>query len=586
MSELRRRVIKGTGICEGIGEGKAFVIRQFKPSFQAESILSVEEETHRFKNALEKFNDELDDMIRKTRSHSAVGEAEILEAQLILSQDTSLFNKTLEHIKQGYSSEYAIDRVCTECIEGFMKSGDRSLIDRTEDIRDIEQRMMVILSEKKQPDMKDIPENSILFCDEVGSNLLPLLYSKNLVGVVSQRGSISGHAAIVVRGITIPAVFSANGILRFVKDGQNIIVDGKYGLVYINPSPEDEKTSRNLRIWIDDRRREYEKYRKLPGLTSDGYKFAVLSNIGSDEGLMRAYENGCEGIGLYRTEYLFQKKGVEPSEEEQFEAYKKAAIIMKEKDTVIRTIDVGGDKLMPYLMHPSGIRGTHERNPFLGLRGIRRSLAFKESFVRQIKAILRAASYGNVSISIPMLTTLNELREARDVIKEAEAELTKEGKEFKKNVPVGIMLETPSAAILADEFAKEVDFFSVGTNDLTQYLMCAERDNPSVEYLYSVFEPAVIRTMYNIIKTAKKNGIRVGICGEASHDVNFLAMLVAWGADGVSVNPAYVTEVRALVAGLKMEGAEDFFAPVLSMGTRGEIKEFLHRFREKAFEIA
>ena len=586
MSELRRRVIKGTGICEGVGEGKAFVIRQFKPSFQAESSLSVEEEIHRFKRALKKFNDELDDMIKKTRSHSAAGEAEILEAQLILSQDTSLFNKTLEHIKQGYSSEYAIDGVCTECIEGFMRSGDRSLIDRTEDIRDIEQRMMVILSEKKQPDMKDIPENSILFCDEVGSNLLPLLYSKNLVGVVSQRGSISGHAAIVVRGITIPAVFSANGILRFVKDGQKIIADGKNGLVYINPSSEDEKNSRNLKIWIDNRRREYEKYRKLPGLTSDGFKFAVLSNIGSDEGLMRAYENGCEGIGLYRTEYLFQKKGGEPSEEEQFETYKKAAIIMKEKDTVIRTIDIGGDKLMPYLMHPSGMRGTHERNPFLGLRGIRRSLAFKDSFLRQIKAILRAASYGNVSISIPMLTTLNELREAKDIIKEAEAELAKEGKEFKKDVPVGIMLETPSAAILADEFAKEVDFFSVGTNDLTQYLMCAERDNPGVEYLYSVFEPAVIRTMYNIIKTAKKNGIRVGICGEASHDVNFLAMLVAWGADGVSVSPAYVTEVRALVAGLKMQGAEDFFAPVLSMGTRGEIKEFLQRFREKAFEIA
>ncbi len=570
-----RRLINGTGICEGIGIGRALVIRQFRHDFKAESDLTAAEEEKRLKAAFGKFHDELTAMISRVGSRSAGGEADILEAQLILSQDSSLSVKTLEYVRKGYSSEYAIDAVSSECCRRFLKSGDKSLIDRAEDIRDIEHRLMAILSDRRSPDLSDLPEDAVLFCDEAGSNLLPILYSKNLKGVVAQRGSKSGHAAIVVRGISLPSVFSANGILRFVKDGQKVIVDGKNGKVYINPSPEDEELCRSLKSEIDEKATTFEKYKKLPGLTEDGVPFAILGNIGSDEGLERAYENGCEGIGLFRTEYLFQKKGVEPSEDEQFEAYRKAAVMMKEKDTVIRTIDIGGDKLMQYLVQPSAERGSHERNPFLGLRGIRRSLAYKDIFLRQLKAILRAAVYGNVSISIPMLTTIGELREAKKMIREAEEVLAGEGKEFKKDIPVGIMLETPSAAIIADKLAREADFFSVGTNDLTQYIMCAERDNPSVEYLFSVLEPAVIRVMYKIVRSAQDAGIRVGICGEAAQDPRFLAMLVAWGADGVSVNPAYITEIRALVAGMKNEGGEEFFRPVLSMGTKEEIEEYL-----------
>jgi len=572
-----RRVLNGTGIYDGIGEGTAFVIRQFKHDFKADSSLTVEQEERRLNDAFKKFTGELNEMIGKAREHSAGGEADILEAQLILSQDSSLFRTTIEYIKKGRTAEYAIDTVCSELNRRFIGSGERSLIDRIEDIRDIEHRMMVILSEKKVPDFKNLPENAVLICDEVGSDFIPMLYSKNLLGVVTQRGSKSGHAAIVVRGISIPSVFSVTGILRFVRDGQKVIVDGKNGKVYINPAPEDVEKCRSLKAEIEEKKRRFEKYKSLPGLTGDGVPFAVLANIGSDEGLSRAYENGCEGVGLFRTEYLFQKQGVEPSEEEQFESYRKAAVLMNDRDTVIRTIDIGGDKLMPYLLRPSAKRGTSERNPFLGLRGIRRSLAFKDTFLRQIRAILRAAVYGRVSINLPMITTLGELREAKNIIREAEDQLADEGKDFRKNVPVGIMMETPSAALIADELAKEVDFFSVGTNDLTQYIMCAERDNPSVEYLFSALEPAVIRVIYNVIMSARKAGIRVGICGEASHDVRFLAMLVAWGADGVSVNPSYVTEVRALVAGLENKGGEEIFKPVLSMGSREEIEDYLNR---------
>ncbi|MBR1876353.1 MAG: phosphoenolpyruvate--protein phosphotransferase [Lachnospiraceae bacterium] len=573
----KSRKLNGIGIYDDIGIGPAFVIREYKPDYKKKSLLTPDQEKLRFKKAMDSLCQELEIMIADTRENVGEDETDIMEAQLILTRDSSISEQTLLRIDKGYTSEGAIVEVCTKCMDSFRKSGDRMLIDRAEDIGDIMHRLLLILADRQTESAVEIPEGSVVVCEELNFYVARALFVNKPAGIVTRRGGSSGHAALIVRGLMIPAVFSVNSITKVLSDGQEIIVNGQEGLVYINPEEEDRDECIKKQAAIREWRALLSRYKDLPGLTSDGVPFAVLCNIGSVEEIGPAVSNGCEGVGLFRTEFMFQQKGVEPTEDEQADVYRRVAINMKEMDTVIRTLDVGGDKMLPYQFSSSRSKEGQEKNPFLGLRGIRNSLVYRETFIRQIKAILRAAVYGNVSISLPMVTNLSEIREAKKIISLAAAQLEREGAEFVKNVPVGVMIETPAAAFMADDFAREADFFSVGTNDLTQYIMCAERGNPQVEYLSSIFEPSVIRAIYRIIESAKKAHIRVGMCGEASKDKRYLALLAAWGANGVSVGTSQITAVRAMVAELGSEGKKELFEPVLSMATREEIIDFLDR---------
>ncbi|MBO6112100.1 MAG: phosphoenolpyruvate--protein phosphotransferase [Lachnospiraceae bacterium] len=573
----KSRKLNGIGIFEDIGIGPAFVIREYKPDYKKKSLLTPDEEKRRFHKAMDGLCKELENMIADTRKNVGEDEADIMEAQLILTRDSSISEQTLLRIEKGYTSEGAIVEVCTKCMDSFRKSGDRMLIDRAEDIGDIMYRLLLILADRQTESVVEIPEGSVVVCEELNFYVARALFANKPAGIVTRRGGSSGHAALIVRGLMIPAVFSVNGITKVISNGQEVIVNGQDGLVYINADDEDRDENVKKQAAIRERRALLSRYKDLPGLTSDGVPFAVLCNIGSVEEIGPAVSNGCEGVGLFRTEFMFQQKGVEPSEDEQADVYRRVAINMKELDTVIRTLDVGGDKMLPYQFSSSRSKEGQEKNPFLGLRGIRNSLVYRETFIRQIKAILRAAVYGNVSISLPMVTNLSEIREAKKIISLAAAQLEREGAEFVKNVPVGVMIETPAAAFMAEDFAREADFFSVGTNDLTQYIMCAERGNPQVEYLSSIFEPSVIRAIYRIIEAAKKAHIRVGMCGEASKDKRYLALLAAWGANGVSVGTSQITAVRAMVAELGSEGKKELFEPVLSMATREEIIDFMDR---------
>ncbi len=571
-----RRKIKGIGVCDSIDTGKAVVIREIKPDYAKKSKKGAKKERARFDAAQERFKTQLEYLIEYARKDVGDAEADILEGQLILSRDTSISKQVREKTDQGLTAEYAVESVCKKYIESFTDSGDPSLREKADDIRDIMNGLIVMISGKGDIPQMDIPDGSVIVGRDLNPALITALYNKKIHGIVTESGGTSGHAALIARSLSIPAVFSASGVMRLVRNGDEVIVNGNEGLVYINPTDEDKKESAEKKRELDERARILLKYRDLPTKTADGISCRVMCNIGSFEEAEASSLNGSEGIGLFRTEFFFQQNFDEPSEDEQYEIYRRIVLGAGKKDVVIRTVDIGGDKMMPYLVMGARGRAVHEKNPFLGLRGIRQSLAYRDHFITQLKAIMRAAVHGNVSIMIPLLTNIGELKEIKRTLILAGKELEAEEKEYRYGIPLGVMVETPSAVMIAPEIAREVDFLSIGSNDLIQYIMCAERDNPGVEYLSSVFEPAVLRSIHATIEAGHSRGIKVSMCGEAARDKRLIPLLVAWGLDDYSVNISSVAYVRSQIARWTKKEAEELAAPVLSMSTREEIEAHLN----------
>lgn len=573
-----RKEFRGIGVCDNIGMGKAVVIREEKPDYGRESLLTPEEERKRISRALDAFQDQLTRMISHARKNSSEVEADILEGQLILTRDSSLAAQSLELVYSGATAEYAVEKICKKYISSFMESGDFLLREKASDIRDIMTGMLVMIAGEGSIPVMDIPDGSVIIGRELSPSFFSALYNKQISGIVTESGGVSGHAALIARSLHIPAVFSVSGVMRALKTGDEVIVNGKEGTVFINPTDEDRE---NLEKKLKELRSEREyllKFRDLPTRTADNLPCKVMTNIGTVEEGLEAAENGSEGIGLFRTEFFFQQSFDEPSEEEQYEVYRSVVTGMNGKDVAIRTLDIGGDKMMPYYAMGGRGRSVREKNPFLGLRGIRQSLAFRENFLKQIKAILRASVHGNVSMMLPMITNIGELDDTKDIIRHAEDELRSEGKPFREDIRVGVMIETPSAALIAGDLAGRCDYFSIGSNDLIQYVMCAERDNPGVEYLSSVFEPAVVRCIHSVIEAGHSKGIPVGICGEAVQEKRLVPLLLAWGIDAFSTNTSSVVEVRSQIARWTKKEAEKIASPVLAMSTRRDIEDHLNEF--------
>ncbi|MBR5377164.1 MAG: phosphoenolpyruvate--protein phosphotransferase [Lachnospiraceae bacterium] len=570
-----RRELSGIGVCDNIGIGSAVVIREEKPVYDRKSRLTPTEEKDRISQAWRAYQDQLTRMIGHARKNFSEVEADILEGQLILARDSSLSTQALEFISDGATAEYAVEKVCKKYIGSFMESGDFLLREKASDIRDIMTGMLVMIAGEGQIPLMDISDGSVIIGKELSPSFFSALYNKQISGIVTERGGVSGHAALIARSLHIPAVFSVPGIMRAVKNGDEIIVNGKEGSVFINPDDADrEQTGKKLEELRSERERLL-KYRDLSTMTADGVPCKVMSNIGTlDEG-MEATVSGCEGIGLFRTEFFFQQSFEEPSEDEQYEVYRSVVAGMRDRDVAIRTLDIGGDKLLPYLAMSGRGRAVREKNPFLGLRGIRQSLANRENFMKQIRAILRAAVHGSVSMMLPLVTNLSELDETKKLIRQAAEELAAEGKPFRDDIPLGVMVETPSASLIARDIARNCDYISIGTNDLIQYVMCAERDNPGVEYLSSVFEPAVLRSIHSVIEAGHAEGIPVGICGEAGQEKKLIPLLLAWGIDAFSTNNSSVVSVRSEIARWTKKEAQEIAAPVLAMSTRREIEEHL-----------
>jgi phosphotransferase system enzyme I (PtsI) len=390
---------------------------------------------------------------------------------------------------------------------------------------------------------------------------------------VTELGGKTSHSAILARALEIPAVVAVPGILDQIEDGDDIVLDGSAGIVIVKPDETEKSEYTSKRETFLREKKELEKYIGQPTITKDGVKVELVANIGNPDDVEKVLQYDGEGVGLFRTEFLFMDRTSMPTEEEQFEAYKKVAVSLAGKPVIIRTLDIGGDKEIPYM----GL--AKDENPFLGYRAIRLCLDRKEDIYRpQLRALLRASAFGGIKIMIPMVTCIDEIREAKALIEEVKAELDMKGIDYNKDIQVGIMVETAAASLMADVFAKEVDFFSIGTNDLTQYTMSVDRGNEKISYLYSTFNPAVLRSIRHIITSAREAGIMVGMCGEAASDPMMIPLLLAFGLNEFSMSASAILRARKMITGYSSEELQSVADKAMSFVTAKEVEDYMRAF--------
>lgn len=535
-------MMKGIGVSEGFGIGRAVIIQEADLDYSHVQYTSAEEEKARLNRAVEQFKAETQKIADELKASAGAKEAEIMDGHLEMISDPYMVQQMEDGIDGGATAEAAVDSTCTMFHDMFEGSGDELMMQRASDVNDIKEGILSILLGVKTVNISAVPEGSVLIAKDFTPSMTGQINPKTVAGIIAEIGGFTSHSAILARAMGVPAVLSVPGAVSEIPDGADIVLDGATGEVIVNPDASTLETYRAKRAEYLEEVERLKKYRTLPTVTADGVKKAIYCNIGKPDDARMADADGAEGIGLFRTEFLFMGRDSEPTEDEQYEAYSSVAKLMGEREVIIRTLDIGGDKDIPYLAMDK------EDNPFMGFRAIRYCLKNTDLFKRQLRALLRAGADGNIKIMLPLVTTVDEVISAKEILAECEKELEAEGKPY-KDVPVGIMVETPSAAILSDELAKVSAFFSIGTNDLTGYTMCADRGNPKVAYLYDCMQPSVLRAIEMTIKNAKAAGIPVGMCGEAAADPRLIPQLLKWGLDEFSVSPSAVLKTRAVISG-------------------------------------
>lgn len=567
---------KGTGVSAGIGIGRAVVVREVQAQIEKRSITRIEEELALFQKSLDATKEETRRMVEDLEKNAGAKEAEILQGHILLLQDPMLVQEIEGRIRgDSLCAEYVITDVCDQYAAVFASMDDELMQQRAADMRDLKGRLVKKILGLEAVDVGALPKGSILVAEDLTPSMTAGLNPANVWGIVTELGGRTSHSAILARALEIPAVVSCSGIMDAAKDGEEIVLDGERGEVIAAPGASERKVYEEARAVFEKNRRELSVFKTLPTRSKDGKAFETAANIGRPADIDKAVENGAEGVGLFRTEFLFMDRDAMPDEEEQFESYKKVAMAMGERPVIVRTLDIGGDKEIPYM----GI--DKDENPFLGYRAIRLCLDRKEDIYKpQLRAILRASVFGNLRIMVPMVTCLEEIREAKALILEVQRELEEKQIPFQKDIPIGIMTETAASSLMADQFAKEVDFFSIGTNDLIQYTMSVDRGNAKVSYLYSPYNPAVLRSIYQIISAAKKAGIYVGMCGEAAADPLLTPVLMAWGLDEFSMSASSILETRKRIAGLSLEELKTKADRVLDLATEQEVRSYLEELQK------
>ena len=562
---------KGIGASQGYGIGHVVVIKEANLDFQKVTITDVEAEKKRFQDALAVFMDKTQSMADDIRSRIGEKEAEILEGHILMMQDPEMTGQIEASIEtESINAEAALSQVCDMFAQMFASIPDEMFQQRATDVNDIKTRMLMILLGEEETDISAVPAGTVLVATDLTPSMTAGINPENVVGILTEVGGKTSHSAILARALEIPAVLSIDGIVSQVADGQRVIVDGTDGIVYLNPSNEQVETYIKKRVAYLNDKKLLEKFRGLPSKMASGEQVELVGNIGNPQDAAKVAECDGEGVGLFRTEFLFMDATSIPSEDEQFEAYKMAAEILAGKPVIIRTLDIGGDKAIPYL----GLET--EENPFLGYRAVRFCLDRKEDIYKpQLRALLRASAYGKIRIMVPLVTCVDEIREVKAMVAELKADLDAKGIPYDKDIKVGIMTETAASAVLADVLAKEADFFSIGTNDLTGYTMAVDRGNAKVAYLYSAYQPAVLRSIHRIIECGKKEGIMVGMCGEAAADPMLVPVLLAWGLDEFSVSPTSILATRKVMSQWTMEEAKEVADKVLTFATEAEVVEYL-----------
>ena len=541
--------LQGIAASDGIAIAKVYTLTEPDLSFTKISVEDTDNEISRLEKALEVSTKEIELIKETALKNLGEEEAQVFEAHLMVLSDPELVGQVKDAItSQKVNAEHALKEVSDMFISIFAGMEDNPYMqERAADIRDVSKRILANLLGVKIPSPATIKDEVVVVAGDLTPSDTAQLNRKYVKAFVTDIGGRTSHSAIMARSLEIPAIVGTKEITSLAKDGDLIIIDGLSGDVFLNPSEDVVAEYRAKAEAFAAQQAEWEKLKDADTFTKDGHQVELAANIGTPKDLEGVIHNGAEGVGLYRTEFLYMDSHDMPTEEDQFEAYKAVLEGMNGKPVVVRTMDIGGDKELPYLPLP------HEMNPFLGYRAIRISLNEPEMFRTQLRALLRASVYGKLRIMFPMIATLNDFRGAKALLLEEKAKLVAEGVAVSDDIQVGIMIEIPAAAVLAHQFAKEVDFFSIGTNDLIQYTMAADRMNERVSYLYQPYNPSILTLIKHVIDSAHKEGKWAGMCGEMAGDQTAVPLLVGLGLDEFSMSASSVLKTRSLISKLTLE---------------------------------
>lgn len=562
-------ILQGKGVVAGIAIGEVvWVANDYEKWFAKYNSDSPKIENEKLEKAIQKVQADLENNITTMQEKNMTEQAQIMQAHLLILKDPTFIDLILEKLELENSAPKALQVAIDEIAKTFEMMDDEYFRARAADIRDVGNRVLKTLL---GIDELDFGSRKIILCgQDLEPSLIAAMPEENLQGIILGHGSLTSHVVIIAKAKGIPTII---GLEKFdlLENKAQVVLDGDTGEVVWHLAPTEEENYRKKLKQQEQEKEYYLNLAKKEVVTQDGHKVVVAANIGSDKDIDKALQFGCEGVGLFRSEFLFMSRSAMPNEEEQFAAYK--AVVQKcgEKLCIIRTMDIGGDKSLEYLKVPP------EQNPFLGWRALRISLKRPELFLPQLKAILRAGVYGNVAIMLPMVISLNEIIEAKEFIKLAQAELDKERVPYSKTVSIGIMVETPAAAILADKLAQHVDFFSIGTNDLAQYVLAVDRGNENISYLYNYFNPAVLKIINDVIGAAKKNNIWVGMCGEMAGDILATELLVGMGIDELSMSGSTIPKVKERITKINLASAQSLVAEVLQFDKTEEVINYLKK---------
>ena len=566
------RNISGIAASSGIAIAKAYVLVTPDLSYNKMQVDNPDSEIQRLKEALDISKQELEKIKENARKSLGDEHAEIFSAHLLVLSDPEMIHPIQDKIKsENVNAEAALEETANMFIDLFKAMDNEYMRERAADIQDVTKRVMAHLLGVTFPDPALIDEEVVIIAADLTPSDTAQLNKQFVKGFTTNIGGRTSHSAIMARSLEIPAVVGTKTILSDASEGDLIIVDGMDGKVIINPSEEELATYRKKQEDFEEQKRDWAKLKDEPTVSAEGEHVELVANIGTPEDVVGVINNGGEGVGLYRTEFLYMGKSELPTEEEQFQAYKSVLEQMGERPVVVRTLDIGGDKELSYLKLPE------EMNPFLGFRAIRLCLERDDIFRTQLRALLRASTYGNLKIMFPMIATLDEFRQAKALLLEEKANLLNEGVIVSDAIEIGIMVEIPSTAVTARQFAKEVDFFSIGTNDLIQYTMAADRMNERVSYLYQPYHPAILNLVNNVIEAAHAEGKWAGMCGEMAGDSIAIPILLGLGLDEFSMSAASILPARTQIKDLSKGEMASYKEQLLSMSTADEVEAFIRK---------
>ncbi|MGE5613464.1 MAG: phosphoenolpyruvate--protein phosphotransferase [Bacillota bacterium] len=562
------RYFTGVAASDGIAIGLVYKIdnTSIEVPYNVIKESQIDEEKSRYRDAVAYCCAQVREQIKRCNEKER---ADILKSHLAILEDPYMEQLTMKYIEELHCVEHAIALATEEIVAAFETLDDELIKQRIDDIRDESRRMLRYLLKQEKPELVNLKQPVVVIARDLAPSETAAMDFSKVLGFVTELGGRTSHTSIMARSAEVPAVVGVNGIFSAAKDGDTVILDGLNGTVILNPVQDTLACYKEKQKQLLSERKRLMQLKTMPAVTLDGKRVEIAANIGAEKECLRALEMGAEGIGLLRTEFLYMENTRFPSEDEQFAAYRYVAKNMENRPVIIRTLDIGGDKDLPYHSFP------HEDNPFLGCRAIRFCLTREQLFKVQLRAILRASAFGKVRIMYPMVVSVEEVLSCRRILRTCMDELENEGKHFDPDIEVGIMVETPAAVLMADTLIKHVDFFSIGSNDLTQYLLAADRGNESVRYLYNPFDPAVLRSIKKVIDASHKVGKWTGMCGEFASEPRAVPLLLGMGLDEFSVSPSSIPVIKEIIRNARYEDAAELAKEILALETVSEVEKRL-----------